>query len=316
MPKVSKLSASSSASPFLSSVAGKVDFVILSNSLFGMRIPGSFALGIELAIMILSSTEFEKVFFTEVSDCDRIKFTNWLNKTYSIHLLHEKKIIDAYCAVYRQSHPDKVFFNPLLVLNMLRQEENQHPDSPVFRQIALFIAAKLTHEVSHILHYQCSPSLRGDCFRTTIGKAVEDLVKEKFDNRTRTTIQPVLYNDLGELVERNLFGGLVEAKFSNTDNYMDIEHCAIYPSKGTRYGHYVDCIATIANIISGSSFKFILGDEFYSSKKPSFSRAIRVCGDSSRRDSDAMEDRRDGADEAEDEDDDEVGNHSLGDFRT
>lgn len=67
------------------------------------------------------------------------------------------------------------------------------------------------------------------------------------------------------MIEKELFAGLVEAKFSSIGNYMDIEACALYQSKNDRYGNCVDCINTMEKMKRNCCpVPFILGSQFYS----------------------------------------------------
>ena len=49
------------------------------------------------------------------------------------------------------------------------------------------------------------------------------------------------YEDLGEMMEKELFGGLIEAKSENP-TFMSFEQVGLYASKHTKHGYYVNCL--------------------------------------------------------------------------
>lgn len=145
-------SQSSAASSTLTIRAEEADF-------YGLAVPRSFETGIALAIKILLSAEYEELFKQEVTDCNIDEFRQALQESYHIELFTHRVVVTAYCAVFRISAPTTIFFNPFLILNMLRGEAKQN-NSPI-SQYELFIAAKLVHEFSHLLHFRCSAKLQG-----------------------------------------------------------------------------------------------------------------------------------------------------------
>lgn len=111
--------------------------------------------------------------------------------------------------------------------------------------------------------------------------------------------EKVVYNDFGELMEKRLFGGMIEARFHDEDSFMDFQRNALYKSKADNYGFEVKIGETISKIQSGTDFSFVLGDEFESKKTKSFARAALFVESGihrlsrARADSDACEDRGD-----------------------
>jgi hypothetical protein len=260
--------------------------------------------------MILKSKDFYDCFTNLVGEVEYSLYEKELNETYTVRLLHEKNVLDAFCVVYRQNDSKAIYFNPLLLLNMLRQEEkegNRH-----YYQCALFVAVKLTHEIAHLLHYQCVLRYLGpDVAKLTPKTIILDKFKEKISNKIQILDREVEYDDLGEMIELYLFGGVVAAKYSNTENYMDIEQCVLYGSKLSKIGNYVDCPTTINEIKTGK-FQFILGEEIVSPKQPRFTRIALKSGVHrlSKPDSDVYGDRSDDEDGEDTEEEEEEINKS------
>jgi hypothetical protein len=258
-----------------------LNFTFDVTSLFGMIVPDAFNKGIELAQVILKSKFFRRSFgeaLDEISgDIDLSEFVLQLNKVYQMKLLQERHVITSYCAVYRETPKDfdSIYWNPLLLFNMLRKQKEavDNNDYQVIQQCSLFIAAKLVHAVSHLLHFKCSKKLRDNRFQRTPQIILSDgiLMVNKSTKKLEIVSKEVIYNDFGDILEKKLFGGLVEARYKKKDDYMNIESCAVFSSKANRYGNYVKCQETISSVESslGEDCRFQLGDLFYSISMPS-----------------------------------------------
>ncbi len=71
------------------------------------------------------------------------------------------------------------------------------------------------------------------------------------------------YNDLAEIIQKYLFGGMMETRCTDANKFMDIEPCTIYESKV----HTIwICMATVLQQLQifrhGSSCRFAKTNEF------------------------------------------------------
>jgi hypothetical protein len=261
--------------------------------LFNLQLPLCFQEGIRLAKIILLSTAFRDLFGRLVPDINWTAFDSALLQTFTIHFGVWKDSVTAFCCVYRQDSLTALFFNPYLVLNLLRQQNCPLEADEKIRQGSLFICAKLVREISHLLHWCSSDRLRNSKTGLTPPREYLDTfkIKTKVSCFPQIITKPVVYSDFGEMVERELFGGLIEAKTTDPTVYMDLEEIGVYPSKETLFGCYVDSRLSIAGIDSGN-FLLVLAREFFSVSRPSFARVSLVGGNikASAADSDAIRD--------------------------
>lgn len=235
--------------------------------------PTCFGIAIELAKKILSSKTYAETFAENVSDCDQESFDNGLKSTYYIKMASIKSCVTSYCWVTRQDPENEttVFFNPLLIMSLLLRQGNQ---STLDNQI-IFVAVKLVHEISHILHWTSSNSLRTSKKGVSSEKDFQDTIKEVRKGNPVTYTKPVTYKDFGEIIEREVFGGLVELKSDNVDALMDLVRVGFYKSKETMYGKFVDSAATRQRFDRTRTKFFYLietEEEFVSTSSPEFCR--------------------------------------------
>jgi hypothetical protein len=84
--------------------------------------PSSFTTAFEKAKIILRSDLFRTAFLNEVQDADIRRFDDFLNQKFEVCTLRTKATITAFAAVYRESNPTTVFFNPWMLLNISDKE--------------------------------------------------------------------------------------------------------------------------------------------------------------------------------------------------
>jgi hypothetical protein len=153
---------------------------------------------------------------------------------------------------------------------------------------ALFLAVKIVHEVSHLLHYHLYLKVKGEL--TTPKKDIKETVKTFVNKKVDTKENVTEYDDFGELMEIKLFGGLIECKSSRDEVYMGIDSIVCYPSRSTLFGNFVCVDQTIA-AFEENQFNFVLGEEYQAKQKPCFQRVDVKSGNvrSSRRDDDVYD---------------------------
>jgi len=245
-------------------------------------VPECFNIAIELAKKILSSKIYAKKIEENVDDFDEVSFDNGLKSPYCIKMTSIKSCATAYCWVTRQDPENEktVFFNPLLIMSLLLRQGNPI----VFANQIIFITVKLVHEISHLLHWTSSNTLRTSSTKVSPSKDFNDIIKEvRKGGEQISYLKPVTYNDFGEIMEKELFGGLVELKSDDTDSFMDFVRIGFYESKESKVGNFVDSVATRekfdnAKNFAKSNFYLVHTTEgFVSTLSPEFSR-VKIQG--------------------------------------
>lgn len=287
------------------SAKSQLSFVFSESFRAKLTPPMSFEGAFEKAKAILCSNLFRTAFVEEVPDANMERFDQLLtSQTFEVCTLKLKATVEAFAAVYREAHPTTIFFNPWMVLNILDKEHSIATDHPVRSQITLFLTVKLVHEVSHLLHHACTNVQQSATGRTPNKSVREDMHLKLNSPPVQTN---VLYDDLGEMIERRIFGGMIEAKWHNPDSFMDIDNCALYKSKGDRVGFYVSCSETLSKINADSSdFAFVLGEPFQAKKTKAFAFISLRGGVHRLSQSDPDVDIEDELDEEEDEENDNL----------
>lgn len=243
-----------------------LDLLIDPRNFHYMRMPACMQLAIDYAKPILLSKRFREVLISLIPNCDSSKLDKALQESYDIKLLSRKLVIVTYCCVHREEHPNTIFINPLLLHNLIERELTG--TAPIDDQV-VFLTVKLVHEMSHLLHGKCSTAAN----ILTPAKAYKDRVKYK----TTTMREPaekeeyVEYRDLGEMIEKELFGKLFEMKSADLTSYMDLQRVGVYSSLIALFGNYVDATATLANFTAGN-YEIALLEEFKSNKTPCFTK--------------------------------------------
>lgn len=247
---------------------GDLDFELIA-------IPSSIISGMAMSIDIITSSQFREAFIDLVgtSNFNADRFETALDRNYTIRFLRKTGVIDAFSCVYRKDRPSDIFFNPILLLNFRRSEmihtrmdaNGGNPTLPgVLRKQAIYVAIKIVHEMTHLLHYRTSLSISG--VPNTPDKAITDITADK-------GALEVGYHDLGTMMEKRLFGGCIELKSNPKSHFMDLDEIAVYPSINTRRGQYLDADKSV---ISPEEVKIVLGQHFQSKCLPSPNKVINV----------------------------------------
>lgn len=111
--------------------------------------------------------------------------------------------MDAYAVVYHDTDANKIFLNPLLFLQIALSEQTGASDEHKNRCI-LFLAIKMVHAFSHLVHPHISPVLRNQ----TEPKAMGGERRKK--RVTQEKLKLVIFQDYGEMVEYDLLGGILD----------------------------------------------------------------------------------------------------------
>lgn len=173
--------------------------------------------GFILAEYIIKTEKFVD-YLVELSDgdIDKVKVGQFItSNSFKIYPIKSRSYLDAYALVDRTIFNDMIFFNPLLLLQMKWSENEEENDeqniSPSItknnnihqitqmKKNAFFIAAKLCHEISHLIHWSCGNRLRE---MKLSNKRKRDLTPEKFINNVK-------YTDFGDMMESKLFGCVI-----------------------------------------------------------------------------------------------------------
>lgn len=257
-----------------------------------MRQPSALAVAIEHTKTILLSNYYRSKFVDLVPECERNLFDAALEETYHIKLLSKKSVIVACCCVHRLDEPNTIFINPLLLHNLVERELT---NSALVEDQTVFLVVKLVHEMSHLLHLKLSPSMQSR--KVTLTKSFDDAYKIKCgDRKDPVVVQiPVDYTDFGEMIEKEVFGGLVElqAELPKEEGYMDLKRVGIYSSLKTLYGNYVDGTQTLENFSKGI-FAVVQGEEFTSMKTPGNTRMLKPDSDINDRTTEEEEEEEEG----------------------
>ena len=80
------------------------------------------------------------------------------NQSFEVTNILVGEHMDAYALVYRDDDPNRVYINPLLLIQS-KQAEIRNGEDICKRKYVLFLAMKIVHEVSHLMHPKISPSL-------------------------------------------------------------------------------------------------------------------------------------------------------------
>jgi hypothetical protein len=125
-----------------------------------------------------------------------------INTTISIIEIGEH--MDAYALVYREEYPQNIYLNPLLLMQLgLSEMRGATPEH--MRKCALFIAVKIVHELSHLVHPLISERLRAQVNKRHLGE--EGKRKMRTSEKSKNG---AIFSDFGEMVEFDLCGGIME----------------------------------------------------------------------------------------------------------
>ncbi len=233
-----------------------------------------------IAEKIICSDDFFYKFFELLSyfgnvvsskySIEEVKLREAINKTsYTLDVILRGMEIDAYSVVYRGVYPTSIFFNPILLtqckvaeekLALLPQEKKLKSNyGEMKHKHVCFFVVKLVHEVSLLLQYQASPYLQSLAH-----------TEETVTNPSKL-IENHEYFDIGDMMEKELFGGLVkhtQPQYLNRDIYC-LDEIVLFDHPTQKYPFIINATAFYNNIVrNGTS----------SSSVPSISYVIITAG--------------------------------------
>lgn len=230
----------------------ELDFIFDHEDMLGLSIPTALEKARIMAISILLSAKFREVFIELVDyEVDHEIFGEIIRHNFIINLIRDKSFINYYAVVCRQTVPWTIYLNPTMLLHMSQKETlaDLQKDSNL-KKINVnihswFLAIKLVHVVSHLLHGELSERL--------------DLNRQLTPERSASSS---ICNDLGSMIEKKLFGGVVELK-GEPSEFMPVDQIGWYPSPETKQGRYFDAQNSTYDPIN-----ICLGGNFTSKRYP------------------------------------------------
>jgi hypothetical protein len=121
-----------------------------------------------------------------------------------ITIIEFGEFMDAYSLVHRKEDPETIFLNPLLLMQALLAERRGGTPKEM-KKYALFIAVKIVHEFSHLIHPLISAALRMQVEKKSAG----GLGMRRMVTPQKSKGGPI-FSDFGEMVECDLCGGIME----------------------------------------------------------------------------------------------------------
>ncbi len=249
-------------------------------------VPQSLIEGMELSKAILLNASFKNAFYqvvqsiADISDTDKPKrivgqvneyrtiynkryraemdqdFDSFLKSSFDLRLIKRRDAVVAFCCVYRLEFPRSIFFNPFLILDALECEKTNPSLKSSF---TLFFAVKIVHEIAHLLHYELILK-HMDRLKVTPAKTLVDQVTTYIKKKKQQQDREADYNDFGNMIERELFRGILEIKCQE-GTFMDLEAVIFYPSILGLVGNKINSQDTIDNFMNGK-MEISVGDEY------------------------------------------------------
>jgi hypothetical protein len=163
--------------------------------------------GISFGNKIINSTAFKGFLKSEICENPSEDIIESTIDSLSLNLdfIMDHEYLDAYCLVCRRTEPHFIYFNPLLALQMRHSEFYGNTDLKT-KINAFFIGVKIAHEVTHILHFMLSESLR----QQLVSKRDGGSGKRKAVSPTKEDSLGHTFYDFGEFMEHKIFGGVLE----------------------------------------------------------------------------------------------------------
>lgn len=192
------------------------------------------ALGITIAIEIISSEVFVTALLSNISDAEKTTseqvrlHINACRLTLKVIEIGEH--MDAYALVYRSEDPAAIYFNPLLLLNFAR-EERRDPSSVKLH--AIFLGVKIMHEFAHLIH----PVISADLKNSVLSKSIGGGGKRKMKTPQKSK-GGAMFDDYGEMLEYDLVGGIMELHGSSPIAFS-CNNLILYPHVLARQGRLV-----------------------------------------------------------------------------
>ena len=164
--------------------------------------------GLKLALDIILSSDYVRILLENIADAVKPSETFVRqcidSMRIGISVIEIGEHMDAYALVYRDLHPNTIFFNPLLLMQVMLEEMSSATSEEKKRRCSLFIGMKIVHEFSHLVHPHISALLRNQTVPKTQGG------EGKRKRLTPEKMKPALFQDFGEMVEHDILGGILE----------------------------------------------------------------------------------------------------------
>lgn len=204
--------------------------------------------GFALAKSIIETARYAEIIVDNLSDEKKPSIAEvhaiiekW---TVTVSVIEIAAHLDAFALIYRASNPNRIFFNPLLLMQIaLAEKRGATPQH--LRAFSLFIAIKTVHEYSHLIHPLISARLRDQVKKRALGG--ENKQKMKTPEKSKGG---AMFGDFGEIVEYDLFGGISE--LYNTAQQpvaYSMDQIILYDHPAAREGRIV-AVKTSAYIVT------------------------------------------------------------------
>ena len=210
-----------------------IDTIYNQFNLFGQY----FEAAIQLAVEILGTERYVLLLIDNISDT--VKPTpafvrepiNAMHVGISVTEIGEH--LDAYALVYRDSEPNKIFFNPLLLMQIALSEHTM-PSNQHRNKCILFLAVKMVHEFSHLIHPRISAALCNQIVPKNQGG------EGKRKRVTPEKDKPKTFQDFGEMIEFDILGGILELYTSESQPVAyRVDQLVLYAFPMARTGNLV-----------------------------------------------------------------------------
>lgn len=164
------------------------------------------------------------------------------SEVFILDFIRMKKDLNAYACVYRDLSPSRIFFNPMLLVNCSRNEADS--DVSMFKS-GLFFTVKLIHEVTHLINGRFN-----DALRTTTTKITPSKIIQEFS-----------YIDAGDMMEKLMFGGLLEHAEQERGLFLCLGDLVVYDNPNPNLDGHVAVIdsAIFSREPTRDNLKYTLG---------------------------------------------------------
>jgi hypothetical protein len=213
----------------------------------------SFTSGVRAASAIINTSKFCQILVENLTDETK---PNWEDVRKIIEgtkilitIIECGEFMDEYSVVHCVENPKTIFLNPLLLMQALLAERRGET-SKKMDKYALFIAVKIIHEFSHLIHPLISPMHRTQVEKKSLG----GLGKRRMMTPQRSK-GGANFSDYGEMVEFDMCGGIVEIySDSHQPRAYCVEDLILYKYPQAHQGNLV----LVADSID---FEIAIGDD-------------------------------------------------------
>lgn len=193
-----------------------------------------------IAEAILKSDLYADVVCNLFPDIERGRVVEFVAAgNFEVGVIQLSNDLDAYTLIYPDL-PRRIFFNPLLLMNLKITEEDSRghirkkpkPDpsqpqqSDPLKRMTVFLVVKIVREISRLVNLSCNSVVAVS--KRTPPKRVEPGDK-------------VLTRDFGDMIERKIFGGILEHTHSRQTNKIayELEMLVMYSVPKLDFGQIV-----------------------------------------------------------------------------